>query len=324
MKLWNRRNAGFALAAITALASTTAVIAADFPDKPVTMIVAYSPGGGNDTVARLMAQHIEPYLGTRMVVENQAGAGGQVGFTRLARAKNDGYTIGLLSAPSIFMIELLRDGVAFSQKDFQPIANIQSDPILLAVNADSDIADFAALKSEIESKPGSVNIAGDGPQSNVHLQAAAFEETLGTDINFVSYAGSGPSATALLSNEVRAALLTASSALQFVNSSKIRALGVFSPERHPNLPDVPTMTELTGEKMPGVGTAIRGVVGPAGIDSGRVAQLSSAFEQLLQDKAFIEAANNAGIMLTYMDADEFTGVLDETMAETRQFIKLME
>lgn len=322
MKLWNRRAAGLALATMTALTSTTAVMAAEFPEKPVTMIVAYSPGGGNDTVARLMAQHIEPYLGARMVVENQAGAGGQVGFTRLARAKNDGYTIGLLSAPSIFMIELLRDGVAFSQKDFQPIANIQSDPILLAVNADSDINDFAALKSEIESKP--VNVAGDGPQSNVHLQAAAFEKTLGADINFVSYAGSGPSATALLSNEVRAALLTTSSALQFVNSGKIKALGLFSPERHPSLPDVPTMTELTGEKMPGVGTAIRGVVGPGGIDADRVAHLSSAFERLLHDEAFVDAANKAGIVLTYMGADEFAGVLDDTMAETRQFIKLME
>lgn len=320
MKTMNKVLAGLLLAS----ASAVPLMAADFPEKPVTMIVAYSPGGGNDTVARLMAQHIEPYLGTRMVVENQAGAGGQVGFTRLARAKDDGYTIGLLSAPSIFMIELLREGVAFSQDDFQPLANIQSDPILLTVNADSDLTDFAALKAEIESKPGSVNIAGDGPQSNVHLQAAAFEKTLGQDINFVSYAGSGPSATALLGNEVQAALLTTSSALQFVNAGKLRALGVFSPDRHPSLPDVPTISELSGENMPGVGTAIRGVVSPAGVDADRVAHLSGAFEQLLQDEAFIAAADNAGIVLTYMGAEEFSGLLGETMAETRQFITLME
>ena len=107
-----------ALAASWALAPT--VSAQNFPDKPVVMSVAYSPGGGNDTVARLMARHIEPYLGERMIVENNPGAGGQVGFTRLAKAKPDGYTIGLLSSPSVFMIELLRDGVEYSLDDFQP------------------------------------------------------------------------------------------------------------------------------------------------------------------------------------------------------------
>lgn len=89
------------LACSTALAMPLAM-ADDYPDKPVTMIVAYSPGGGNDTVARLMTKYIEPYLGARMVVENSAGAGGQIGFTRLAKADNDGYTVGLLSSPSIF------------------------------------------------------------------------------------------------------------------------------------------------------------------------------------------------------------------------------
>ena len=84
-------------------------MAESYPEKPVTMIVAYSPGGGNDTVARLMAKHIEPYLGARMVVENSPGAGGQIGFTRIANAENDGYTLGILSAPSIFMIEKLRE-----------------------------------------------------------------------------------------------------------------------------------------------------------------------------------------------------------------------
>ena len=93
--------------AATALLPAATALADSFPEKPITMIVAYSPGGGNDTVSRLMARHIEPYIGTRMVVENHPGAGGQVGFTRLARADADGYTIGLLSSPSLFMIEML-------------------------------------------------------------------------------------------------------------------------------------------------------------------------------------------------------------------------
>lgn len=311
-----------ALATATFLPGTVA-FADDYPSKPVTMIVAYSPGGGNDTVSRLMAQHIEPYLGTRMVVENHAGAGGQVGFTRLAREDADGYTIGLLSSPSLFMIEMLRNGVAYSLEDFQPIVNIQSDPILLAVNANSDYADLATLIDEIEANPGYVNMGGDGPQSNVHLQAAAFESVLDLDVNFISYSGSGPTATALLGNEVEAALLTTSSALQFIEAGRIRPLAVFDSAQHPALPDVPTMAEASGEEVPSVGTAVRGVAGPAGIAPERVAHLESAFEQLLQDEAFLEAASNMGIVTNFQNSSDFTEMLEASREATAEYIDFM-
>ncbi|MDR5903102.1 Bug family tripartite tricarboxylate transporter substrate binding protein [Halomonas icarae] len=312
-----------ALAAATLL-PTTAALADGYPEKPITMVVAYSPGGGNDTVSRLMAKHIEPYLGTRMVVENHPGAGGQVGFTRLARADADGYTIGLLSSPSLFMIEMLRDGVAYSLDDFQAVANIQSDPILLAVNASSDYADLAALTDNIAANPGYVNVGGDGPQSNVHLQAAAFESVLELDTNFISYSGSGPTATALLGDEVDAALLSTSSALQFIEAGRIRPLAVFDSARHPALPDVPTLAEAAGAEVPSVGTAVRGVAGPAGIPQERLAHLESAFEQLLQDDEFQAAAANLGIVTHYLDSNDFTEMLDASREATAQYIDFMQ
>lgn len=310
--------------AATTLLPTTAALADGYPEKPITMVVAYSPGGGNDTVSRLMAKHIEPYLGTRMVVENHPGAGGQVGFTRLARADSDGYTIGLLSSPSLFMIEMLRDGVAYSLDDFQAVANIQSDPILLAVNASSDYADLAALTDDIAANPGYVNVGGDGPQSNVHLQAAAFESVLELDTNFISYSGSGPTATALLGDEVDAALLSTSSALQFIEAGRIRPLAVFDNARHPALPDVPTLAEAAGAEVPSVGTAVRGVAGPAGIPQERLAHLESAFEQLLQDDEFQAAAANLGIVTHYLDSNDFTEMLDASREATAQYIDFMQ
>lgn len=310
--------------ALAAIIPTTTALADGYPEKPITMVVAYSPGGGNDTVSRLMAKHIEPYLGTRMVVENHPGAGGQVGFTRLARADADGYTIGLLSSPSLFMIEMLRDGVAYTLDDFQAVANIQSDPILLAVNASSEYEDLASLNAEINENPGYVNLGGDGPQSNVHLQAAAFESVLDLDTNFISYSGSGPTATALLGNEVDAALLTTSSAMQFIEADRIRPLAVFDAERHPALPDVPTIAEATGSEIPSVGTAVRGVAGPAGIPEERLVHLESAFEQLLQDEAFQEAAANLGIVTHYLDSSDFTEMLKASRDATEQYIDLMK
>ncbi|MGE4533616.1 tripartite tricarboxylate transporter substrate binding protein [Halomonas sp.] len=310
--------------AATTLLPTTAALGDGYPEKPITMVVAYSPGGGNDTISRLMAKHIEPYLGTRMVVENHPGAGGQVGFTRLARADADGYTIGLLSSPSLFMIELLRDGVAYSLDDFQAVANIQSDPILLAVNASSDYADLAALTDDIAANPGYVNVGGDGPQSNVHLQAAAFESVLELDTNFISYSGSGPTATALLGDEVDAALLSTSSALQFIEAGRIRPLAVFDNARHPALPDVPTLAEAADAEVPSVGTAVRGVAGPAGIPQERLAHLESAFEQLLQDADFQAAAANLGIVTHYLDSNDFTEMLKASREATAQYIDFMQ
>lgn len=312
-----------ALAAAT-LIPTAVTLADDYPEKPITMVVAYSPGGGNDTVSRLMAKHIEPYLGTRMVVENHPGAGGQVGFTRLARADADGYTVGLLSSPSLFMIELLRDGVAYNLDDFQAVANIQSDPILLAVNASSDYADLAALTDDITANPGYVNVGGDGPQSNVHLQAAAFESVLDLDTNFISYSGSGPTATALLGNEVDAALLSTSSALQFIEAGRIRPLAVFDSTRHPALPDVPTLAEASGADVPSVGTAVRGVAGPAGIPEERLSHLESAFGQLLQDEDFQAAAANLGIVTHYLGSGDFTEMLEASREATTQYIDFMQ
>lgn len=259
-----------------------------------------------------------------MVVENHPGAGGQVGFTRLARADADGYTIGLLSSPSLFMIEMLRDGVAYTLDDFQAVANIQSDPILLAVNADSEHDDLASLNAEISANPGYVNLGGDGPQSNVHLQAAAFESVLDLDTNFISYSGSGPTATALLGNEVDAALLTTSSAMQFIEAGRIRPLAIFDTERHPALPDLPTVAEATDTEIPSVGTAVRGVAGPVGIPEERLAHLESAFEQLLQDETFQEAAANLGIVPHYLDSDDFTEMLKASRDATAQYIDLMK
>lgn len=313
-----------ACALATSFALPTTVTAKSFPEKPVTMSVAYSPGGGNDTVARLMARHIEKYLGARMVVENNPGAGGQVGFTRLAKAKPDGYTIGLLSAPSIFMIELLRNGVEYSLDDFQPIANIQADPIIIAVDAKSKITSLEELINEIKNNPGRINVGGDGPQSNVHLQAAAIEKALDIKMNFISYAGSGPTATGLLGKEVQAALLTASSAIQFVEAGRIKPLAVLSATEHPSFPNLPTASEIAGVAIPSVGTAIRGVAAPKDLDPAVLAKLENAFEQLLKDEEFISAANKMGVVLTFLNAETFTKELNETRDEAKNYINLMK
>lgn len=312
------------MASALAFGATAAQAEEGYPRKPITMNVAYSPGGGNDVVARLVARHIQKYLGKRMIVENNPGAGGQVGFTRLAKSKPDGYTLGLISVPSFFLIELLRDGVEFGLDDFEPIANIQSDPIVLVVNPRSEIESFEDFLEVVKSGSKRLNMGGDGPQSNVHLQAAAVDQALNIKTNFISYPGSGPVATGLLSNEIDVGLLTASAALTYTNMDRLRPLVVFSKNKHPAYPDVPTISEVSDTAVPLVGTAIRGVIAPKGITEVQKQILSDAFEKLLQDEEFQEAAQNAGIVLTFSDAEAFNQELIEARKESEQLIDLIK
>lgn len=297
---------------------------ASYPSKPVNLIVAYSTGGGNDTLARVVQKYIEPYLGQKIVVVNYPGAGGQIGFTKLAKAKKDGYTIGLLSSPSVMMIPNLRKGVRYKMEDFQAIANIQEDPILLCVKANSQFKSYDDLKNAIEKDNGAFNIAGDGPNSNVHLQAKAFEEATKLKLNFVSYSGSGPSATALLSNEVGAAFLTASSASQFIEADQITPLAIISKKRHKILKDIPTIKEASNIEISAIGTAIRGIAAPKGIQEEKVKILENAFAKLLEDKKFLEAAANLGVVISFQDSKTFTQTLNKDAEDTKKYLKLIK
>ena len=311
------------IAGLVLAAGASAPAAQEFPDGPVTMVVPFSTGGGNDTVARLMGQYIEEYLGARLVVQNQPGASGQVGWTSLAGEEPDGQTIGMISSPSIFLVELLRENVAFTLDDFQAIARIQTDPIIIMVNASGDMDDFDALVAKLEEAPGEVNVGGDGPQSNVHLQVVAFEGALDLDVNFVAYSGSGPSAEALLGNEVDVAFLSASSALPFIEAGRLRPLALISDQPHPAMPDVPLLSDVSGVDVPAVGTAIRGVIAPAGVPADRVAVLDEAFEALLQDEAFAARAAEIGIVTNFMGADEFGALLSELREQSGSYVDIM-
>lgn len=298
--------------------------ASEYPNKPINLIVAYSAGGGNDTLARIMQKYIYPYLGQKLVVVNYPGAGGQIGFTKLAKAKNDGYTIGLLSSPSVMILPNLRKGVRYKMDDFQAIANIQKDPIILAVNTKSKYKNYNDLKNAIEIQNGSFNISGDGPNSNVSLQSIAFTDATKLKINFVSYSGSGPSTTALLSNEVDAAFLTASSATQFIEAGQITPIAIFSNERHKILKNIPTIKEVSGINVSPIGTATRGIAAPKGISNEKVKVLEDTFAKLLQDKHFIESATNLGVTTSFENSAEFTKTLNEASKDTKKYLQLIK
>ncbi len=285
-------------------------VATGYPKKPLSLVVAYSPGGAVDNIARTVAKYIEPHLGQRVVVQNKPGAGGEIGYRSLAVARNDGYTLGMITSPPILMLDRLRQGAGIEMDRFEAIAGLQRDPVVLAVNSSSRHETLADLLAASRERP--VNIAGDGPNSNNQLQLVVAEELLGVDFNFVPYSGSGPSITSLLGNQVDAAVPSASSATTYVLRGDLRVLAVFSPDRYRYLPDAPTIFEAAGIDVPDVGAAVRGVVLPAGVPAERKAVLAAAFARLSTDADFLANAEATRLPLYFQDAEELARYLDET------------
>ncbi len=283
-----------------------------YPKKPVTLIVAYSPGGAVDNIARTVAQYIEPYLGQRVIVQNKPGAGGEIGYRSLALSASDGYTIGIITSPPILMLKKLRQGSETDLADFEPLVGLQRDPVVLAVNANSNYRSFDEFLAAARVSQKPLNVAGDGPNSNNQLQLVVTENILGVDFNFVPFNGSAPSITALLGNQVAAAVPSASSVVTYVRRGDIRVLAVFSPDRYAYLPDAPTILEAAGVAVPDIGAAVRGVVVPRGMVPERKRVLADALETLVADDKFIAHADQVQLPLYFMSAAEFRQYLAET------------
>lgn len=312
-----------AMCGVTAIAAA-APAAADYPEKPITMIVAYSPGGGTDTAARTIAKYVEKHLGQRLVVENKAGAGGQIGFSALATAKPDGYEIGFINVPSIHLVKKLREGVPYEISDFDPIANIQLDPVVVAVAAESPYQTLADLLADAKAHPGELNIGADGPQSNNQLQLVVAEKALDVDFNFVAFDGTGPAVKATLGGELAASLPSASGATSQVESGRLRLLGVFADQRSPLFPDVPTVSEAAGTDVNSVGASMRGIAAPKGLAPEQKAVLEIAFAAVMEDPEFLAQARSAGLPLQYMNAEEFGAYMSKADAELDSYVELLK
>lgn len=284
---------------------------ASFPEKPVRMIVAYGPGGGSDIFARTIQKYAESYLGQTIVVENKEGAGGQIGFQLLSEAEPDGYTIGLINIPSMNLIVGLRENVPFTLDDFEPIACLNLDPGVIAVMADSQFKTMQELLDYSKKNPGKINLGAEGPTGNWALQEVVARDMLDFDTNFISYSGSGPAMTALLTRDVDIVLVSASAVMTHVEEGKVRVLTVFLPDTYELLPDVPTIKEATGIEVPPAGASARGIGIPKGVDRDKVEVIKDAFLKAFNDPGFQNTAKQQGVPLTFMSSEEFLTHIQE-------------
>lgn len=253
---------------------------AQFPDQPVRFVVGFPPGGSTDIVTRILAEGLSKELDQAVIVENRAGAGGIVAAGSIARAQPDGYTLFLGTVATNVINPMLRKKMEFDPiKDFTMIGQVGYYTNLILVDKDSEYTDLQALIDDASSNPLSFSTPGAG--TSPHMTAEYFKMLTDTDLTHIPYGGSGPALTALMGGHVDMAFDNLPAALGLVQSGRIKALAITSTSRIRELPDVPTADELGVEGMSV--DAWVSVMGPAGIPEDRLAILSNALLNVLNN-----------------------------------------
>jgi len=267
------------------------------PDRAITMIVAFAAGGGTDAAARLIARFMERDLGQSVVVLNRPGAGGEIGFSELARARPDGLTIGFINTPHIVTLPMERQA-RFRLEDFSLIGNIVDDPGGLWVRADSDIRSFADLIAAARARPETISYGTTGVGSDDHLAVLALERATGTKFLHVPFGGSAQVKQNLISRALQLGSMNMSEAVNDMRQGVLRPLAQMAATRWEMTPEVPTLRELGHDVIEG---SMRGMAAPAGLPAEVLARLALSVRRTVDDPAFQEAARSQSLPLRFLD-----------------------
>jgi tripartite-type tricarboxylate transporter receptor subunit TctC len=268
------------LAGAATLLPTLPAQAETFPDKPVTLVIPFPPGGPTDAMARTLAAEMKDRLGQPMIVENRAGAGGNIGAEYVARAAPDGQTLLFgTSGPLAINASLYRKVSYDPVQSFAPVIQIGHLPNILVVNPAVPAKNVQELVAYDKAHPGQLSYASSGNGASSHLAGVLFNASAGTQLQHVPYKGTGPALNDLLGGQVSMSFTDVLTALPYVKAGKLRALGITTAGRSQALPDVPTVAE---QGVPGYDVSVFfGIVAPAGTPPERIAKLNRAFVEVL-------------------------------------------
>ena len=275
-----------------------------YPDKPITMIVPFPPGGVADTVARPVAEALARELKQSVIVENRAGAGGALGIGVASRAPADGYTM-LLSLSSISILpeadKILDRKPAYQLSQFKPIARFTADPTVLAVRADSPWKTLQEFVADAKKRPGAISYGSSGNYGTMHVPMEMFASDAGIKLLHVPYTGAGPAVVGLLGGNIDAVASGPSTVIQHVKAGTVRVLASWGDHRLVSLPDVPTLSE---SGFNAVFFQWSGLFAPAGTPAPVLAKLRDAARITASDPRFVAALATVETPVQYLDAPE--------------------
>lgn len=276
-----------------------------FPDKPVSLVVPFPPGGVADIVARAMAPAMEASLGQPVIVLNKPGAGGALGTAFVTSSKPDGHTL-LMALSSVStnpeQEQINNRPAPFQLDQLLPLARISKEDMMLAVRADSPYTSLAEIVADARGRPGAISYASSGVYGVYHVATEMLAETAGVTLLHAPYAGGSPALTALLGGQVDIGLVTRSVGAPQIKAGKLKPLAAWGDARWKDYPDVPSMKEL-GYQVDY--TLWSGLFAPAGLSPEVTQVLRAAIRSAVADPRFAETMSRLGAPIVYLDAPEF-------------------
>ncbi|MFY0477118.1 Bug family tripartite tricarboxylate transporter substrate binding protein [Achromobacter marplatensis] len=301
----------FPLAVLLACLAMPGVAAADYPDKPIRLIVPYAVGGTTDIIARVVGNKLGMQLGQSVIIENKPGAGGSIGSAYAAKQPADGYTLVMAVESSHAVNPNVYAKSAYDPvRDFAPISNLADVPNVLVVNPALPAQDTAAFLKLLKADPNKYAFGSSGNGGLSHMNGELFMKTTGTRMLHVPYKGLGPALNDLVAGQVQVVFDNIPSSYPLIQGQRIRPLAVAAKQRLKVLPDVPTYAEAG---LPAMNNpSWFGLAAPAGTPAPVLDKLNAAVRQVLADPATIDAIEKQGAVPSPMSRDEFSALIAQS------------
>ena len=307
------------LSALAALGLLPAHAQGQYPVRPVTVIVPQAAGGANDAIARIVAQKLGEVMGQTFLVDNRPGAGGNVGTALVAKSKADGYTLMLTTNSAHVINPSIYKSTGFDPvKDFEPVGLVASAGYVLVANSAFPASSVLELIAQAKTRPGQISYASAGNGTLNHLIGEMLKRAAGIDMLHVPYKGSAGAATDVAGGQVPVSVQSLPSALPFLQSGKIKVLGVVNEKRLTSLPNAPTI----GETLPGFGsTPWYGLLAPAGTPKDIVARLQAALEKALASKDVADKLAAQGCEVLTGGPVQFAALIKDDLPRWSRIVK---
>lgn len=318
-KICRAAGRGLAFAAAIAIIATGTAFAA-YPEKPIRLVVPFTPGGGTDAAARIVGDAMTGLLGQQIVVENKPGAAGNIALDTVARAAPDGYTL-LLGFGSSLTVNpsLYKSMPADVQKDLAPISTLSTSEYMLVVNPTLNVKSVAELVAKAKAEPGKLNYASGGNGTPLHLGSEMLKKRAGIDMVHIVYRGGGPAAKSVIANETQVLFASFPSSLSHVKAGSLTALASTGPKRSHALPDLPTMEEAG---YPGfIVTSWTSILAPAGTPKPVIDKLHAAIEKALAMESVRTKIEAVGQSVAGSTPEGLATLIKEDIARWRKVVQ---
>jgi tripartite-type tricarboxylate transporter receptor subunit TctC len=321
----NKRNllraAGAGCLGLALFGSGLGIARAQYPERAIELIVPFPPGGPTDTAARILGHELGERLKQAVVVQNRPGASGSIGTSAIARAKPDGYTLGMMATPALLASHLLASKPYDVEKDFTAIGLVYDLPIVLVVNPERlpDVTDLKGLIDRSKATPGGLDYTSAGVASLGHLSTELLKKQSSLTMTHIAYKGSAPALTDLLGGQVPAMFSDMIAVLPQIQAGKLRPIAVGSAERLASMPQVPTVAE---QGFPGFeAVAWGGLIAPAGLPAPVLERLSKTLNEALADPAVQERMLGAGAVAHFSTPQALADLVARDYAKWGEVIR---